>query len=186
MAIDRSGAEIASGTISAFRIPTEEPESDGTAKWDSTTVVIVELIADGHTGLGIRMPTPARLPGGRVNANSALFRYHDSLSSRLVGQDHAGRDFRSDSAGPPLLQLQRGDRDDQGPGPGRLPASSSARTRARLTGSYRASRSAEEPSTNPTHTPLSIPCHSEALARQASATQRKARIRFVGRTQNQF
>jgi L-alanine-DL-glutamate epimerase-like enolase superfamily enzyme len=52
MAIDRSGAEIPSGTISAFRIPTEEPESDGTAKWDSTTVVIVELTAGGRTGVG--------------------------------------------------------------------------------------------------------------------------------------
>jgi hypothetical protein len=59
MAIDRSDAEIASGTISAFRIPTEEPQSDGTATWDSTTVIIVELSADGLTDLDIRMPTPA-------------------------------------------------------------------------------------------------------------------------------
>ncbi|MGA8026085.1 MAG: enolase C-terminal domain-like protein, partial [Bryobacteraceae bacterium] len=43
---------ITSGKISAFTIPTEEPESDGTAKWDSTTVVTVELTAGGVTGLG--------------------------------------------------------------------------------------------------------------------------------------
>lgn len=52
MASERSGAKVASGRISAYTIPTEEPESDGTATWDSTTVVIIELTADGVTGLG--------------------------------------------------------------------------------------------------------------------------------------
>jgi L-alanine-DL-glutamate epimerase-like enolase superfamily enzyme len=52
MASERSGAKIVSGRISAYTIPTEQPESDGTAKWDSTTIVIVELTADGVTGLG--------------------------------------------------------------------------------------------------------------------------------------
>jgi L-alanine-DL-glutamate epimerase-like enolase superfamily enzyme len=44
--------EITSGAVSAFRIPTEQPESDGTADWDSTVVVLVELTAGGITGLG--------------------------------------------------------------------------------------------------------------------------------------
>src|SRR6185437_7358582 len=48
----RSGARIASGRVSAYTIPTDKPESDGTATWDSTTIVIVELTADGITGLG--------------------------------------------------------------------------------------------------------------------------------------
>src|SRR5206468_4258133 len=43
---------IRAGTVSAFRIPTQQPESDGTAKWDSTTVVLVELEAAGRKGLG--------------------------------------------------------------------------------------------------------------------------------------
>ncbi len=47
-----SRPKIASGKISAFTIPTDQPESDGTAKWDSTTIVIVELSADGSVGLG--------------------------------------------------------------------------------------------------------------------------------------
>lgn len=43
---------ITSAQVSAFRIPTEQPESDGTAEWDSTTVVLVELTAGGFSGLG--------------------------------------------------------------------------------------------------------------------------------------
>jgi len=38
--------------VSAFAIPTDFPESDGTFEWDSTTIVIVEAHAGGHTGLG--------------------------------------------------------------------------------------------------------------------------------------
>lgn len=52
MSSQSSGAKIVSGRISAFTIPTTSPESDGTANWDSTTIVIVELTADGITGLG--------------------------------------------------------------------------------------------------------------------------------------
>jgi len=43
---------ISSGKISAYRIPTEQPESDGTAEWNATTVLIVELAAGGSQGLG--------------------------------------------------------------------------------------------------------------------------------------
>ena len=52
MGSERSGVKITSGRISAYTIPTDKPESDGTARWDSTTIVIVELMADGITGLG--------------------------------------------------------------------------------------------------------------------------------------
>jgi L-alanine-DL-glutamate epimerase-like enolase superfamily enzyme len=45
-------ATITSAQISAFTVPTDRPESDGTAQWDSTTIVIVELTAQGVTGLG--------------------------------------------------------------------------------------------------------------------------------------
>lgn len=38
--------------VSAFTIPTDGPESDGTMAWDSTTMVVVELAAGDHTGLG--------------------------------------------------------------------------------------------------------------------------------------
>jgi L-alanine-DL-glutamate epimerase-like enolase superfamily enzyme len=38
--------------VSAYTVPTDEPESDGTAEWDSSTVVVVELRAGGVTGVG--------------------------------------------------------------------------------------------------------------------------------------
>src|SRR5438477_40132 len=38
--------------VSAFTIPTDSPEADGTYEWDSTTIVIVDVTADGRRGLG--------------------------------------------------------------------------------------------------------------------------------------
>jgi L-alanine-DL-glutamate epimerase-like enolase superfamily enzyme len=37
---------------SAYEIPTDQHESDGTFEWDSTTIVVVEAHAGGETGLG--------------------------------------------------------------------------------------------------------------------------------------
>ena len=39
-------------TVSAYTIPTDAPESDGTLEWDSTTIVIVEAEAGGQHSLG--------------------------------------------------------------------------------------------------------------------------------------
>jgi len=36
----------------AYAVPTDRPESDGTLEWDSTTIVVVEVSAGGHQGLG--------------------------------------------------------------------------------------------------------------------------------------
>ncbi len=38
--------------VSAFRIPTDAPEADGTFAWDATTMVLVEVSAGGRTGMG--------------------------------------------------------------------------------------------------------------------------------------
>jgi L-alanine-DL-glutamate epimerase-like enolase superfamily enzyme len=38
--------------VSAYEVPTDAPESDGTLAWDSTTIVVVEAHARGRTGLG--------------------------------------------------------------------------------------------------------------------------------------
>jgi L-alanine-DL-glutamate epimerase-like enolase superfamily enzyme len=38
--------------VSTYKIPTDQPEADGTASWDSTTLVLVEIEGGGHTGLG--------------------------------------------------------------------------------------------------------------------------------------
>jgi L-alanine-DL-glutamate epimerase-like enolase superfamily enzyme len=38
--------------VATRTIPTDAPESDGTLSWDATTIVLVQLAAGGHTGLG--------------------------------------------------------------------------------------------------------------------------------------
>jgi L-alanine-DL-glutamate epimerase-like enolase superfamily enzyme len=38
--------------VTTHTIPTDAPESDGTLSWDATTIVLVQLAAAGHTGLG--------------------------------------------------------------------------------------------------------------------------------------
>jgi len=45
-------AEVERVTTSAYEIPTDGPEADGTLEWDSTTIVVVEVEAGGQTGLG--------------------------------------------------------------------------------------------------------------------------------------
>jgi L-alanine-DL-glutamate epimerase-like enolase superfamily enzyme len=37
---------------SAYKVPTDAPESDGTLEWDSTTLVLVEIEAGGKRGIG--------------------------------------------------------------------------------------------------------------------------------------
>ena len=51
-AATRYEATIDSVSVSAFTIPTDQPEADGTFQWDSTTVVVAEPSAGGTTGLG--------------------------------------------------------------------------------------------------------------------------------------
>ena len=43
---------IQSGTATSYTIPTDAPEADGTFAWNSTTLIVVELQAEGLTGLG--------------------------------------------------------------------------------------------------------------------------------------
>jgi L-alanine-DL-glutamate epimerase-like enolase superfamily enzyme len=45
-------ARIADVRAAAYRVPTEQPESDGTLEWDAVTLVVAEVDAGGHTGLG--------------------------------------------------------------------------------------------------------------------------------------
>jgi L-alanine-DL-glutamate epimerase-like enolase superfamily enzyme len=61
----RAGAEVAvviartrvevpieAVAVSAYTVPTDRPESDGTFEWDETTAVVVEVAAGGARGLG--------------------------------------------------------------------------------------------------------------------------------------
>ena len=38
--------------VSTYRVPTEQPEAEGTATWDATELVVVQPVAGDHTGLG--------------------------------------------------------------------------------------------------------------------------------------
>jgi hypothetical protein len=38
--------------VSAYTVPTETPESDGTLQWDKTTMILVEVTAGGKQGIG--------------------------------------------------------------------------------------------------------------------------------------
>jgi L-alanine-DL-glutamate epimerase-like enolase superfamily enzyme len=44
--------EITSVEITAYAVPTDRPESDGTFEWETTTVVVAEVRAASETGLG--------------------------------------------------------------------------------------------------------------------------------------
>jgi L-alanine-DL-glutamate epimerase-like enolase superfamily enzyme len=46
------GGKVERVDVSAYRIPTDAPESDGTYAWQATTLVLVEAKAGGATGVG--------------------------------------------------------------------------------------------------------------------------------------
>jgi L-alanine-DL-glutamate epimerase-like enolase superfamily enzyme len=72
-----SGAPLERLSVSAYRVPTDEPqESDGTIVWTGTTMVLVEASAGGATGIGY---TYADAAAGRVVA--------DSLAPAVTGMD---------------------------------------------------------------------------------------------------
>ena len=45
--------------VSAYKIPTDATEADGTAKWNSTTLILVQIKAGGKTGIGYSYATVA-------------------------------------------------------------------------------------------------------------------------------
>ena len=46
--------------VNVYRVPTDRPEADGTISWDSTTVALVEAVADsGQSGLGFSYASAA-------------------------------------------------------------------------------------------------------------------------------
>ena len=63
----RTEAGVERLDVSAYEIPTDAPESDGTFEWDSTTIVVVEAHAGGKSGLGYTYaPAAAVFAFGRV------------------------------------------------------------------------------------------------------------------------
>ncbi len=47
------GVAIERLDVSAYTVPSDFPESDGTYSWDKTTIVIVEASAGGKKGAGL-------------------------------------------------------------------------------------------------------------------------------------
>ncbi len=50
--VGHTSAPIRTVRVSAYRVPTEVPESDGTLSWDATTLVLVRVEAGGCEGIG--------------------------------------------------------------------------------------------------------------------------------------
>ncbi len=64
---------------SAYRIPTDFPESDGTIEWNATTLVLVEVTAADHTGISY------------TYADSATAKLiNDMLAKVVTGRDAMG------------------------------------------------------------------------------------------------
>ena len=66
--------------VSAYRVPTDQPESDGTLEWDATTIVLVRAEAGGESGLG--------------------YTYADAAAGELIESPLAGAVRRSDPMSP--------------------------------------------------------------------------------------
>jgi L-alanine-DL-glutamate epimerase-like enolase superfamily enzyme len=63
--------------VSVYRVPTEQPEADGTLQWDSTVVVVVEpVLRDGSRGLGYAWGHQCMKP-----------LIEDKLAPQVVGRD---------------------------------------------------------------------------------------------------
>jgi L-alanine-DL-glutamate epimerase-like enolase superfamily enzyme len=62
--------------VSVYKIPTDQPEADGTASWDNTTLVLVEIAGGGQTGLGY------------TYGNEAIAHLiHSKLAPKIEGRD---------------------------------------------------------------------------------------------------
>jgi L-alanine-DL-glutamate epimerase-like enolase superfamily enzyme len=72
----RTGVSVERLDVSAYEVPTDEPESDGTLEWGSTTIVVVEAHAGGKTGLGY---TYAPAAAGKL--------VEEKLASEVEGTD---------------------------------------------------------------------------------------------------
>ncbi len=89
-----SGAAIDSVQVSAYTIPTDQPESDGTLSWDSTTLVLVTAQAGGCLGLGYSYADPAAAELiRRLLANIVCGRDAMAVGSAWIAMVHAVRNL---------------------------------------------------------------------------------------------
>jgi len=76
IAVRRVAVPVESIHVSAYRIPTDAPESDGTLEWSSTTLVLVEARAGATRGLGMTYAD-----------KSTATLVHDRLAQLVKGRD---------------------------------------------------------------------------------------------------
>jgi len=62
-------------SVSAYRIPTATPESDGTFEWDATTLVVVHVSGGGKRGFGY------------TYADAATAKLIETLAERVRGKN---------------------------------------------------------------------------------------------------
>jgi L-alanine-DL-glutamate epimerase-like enolase superfamily enzyme len=74
--VESTALIVQQGTVSAYKIPTDGEESDGTFQWDHTTIVVVEFTADRWQGLGYTYAD---------SATAVLIR--DLLLEKIIGKD---------------------------------------------------------------------------------------------------
>lgn len=67
---------VESVNVSVFRVPTDFPESDGTFQWNATTLVLVQIVAAGKSGIGY------------TYADSSVAELiHSTLAQNVMGAD---------------------------------------------------------------------------------------------------
>jgi L-alanine-DL-glutamate epimerase-like enolase superfamily enzyme len=62
--------------VYTYKVPTSQPESDGTYQWDHTTAIVVEVTAGGNTGLGLT-----------YGSESIADLIQNKFKSEILGQD---------------------------------------------------------------------------------------------------
>ncbi|MGH9511845.1 MAG: enolase C-terminal domain-like protein [Terriglobales bacterium] len=119
-------AKITASRVTVFTIPTDAPEADGTFAWDSTTMVLVHLEANGTKGMGYTYADEAtgklvqtllqKVAGGRDAFSHAeilqdIFRYLRNLGETGITRmaaaaiDNALWDLRARILDIPLVHL---------------------------------------------------------------------------------
>lgn len=100
-----SGPRVERLEVSAYTVPTDYPESDGTLQWDSTTMILVEAHGGGRKGLG--------------------YTYGDVSVGRFVESKLAGVAEGSDALSPPAVwaRMQAAIRNAGRPGVGAMAVS---------------------------------------------------------------
>ncbi len=82
------GVPIERLEVSAYDLPTDAPESDGTLTWDHTTLVLVEVEGGGKHGLGFTYAD---------RATATLIRH--TLAEQVVGRDGFGTEGTGSRSG---------------------------------------------------------------------------------------